>query len=236
MKKFRIQKPRHLWAMVLFVISLVCIAVGGNQHAMNLAQETFLASLIYAHIGASIVLSVGTGLFTGLVIWLFAIYLPERNRRKILRTHMTAYYQNFRRRVIRTLRRPIQDVAPDEEELDNYKKFRAFFGANESKYWLTAISFLRSNQYYIHEILHEMEVFCREAEHVRNNFDIQDPEVHIFLGNIVNVMLQYKSRQIDYDSDDLKPFMRLLWSIFTQWDHLSGQHKEDPIQLMIDKI
>jgi hypothetical protein len=42
-----------------------------------------------------------------------------------------------------------------------------------------------------------------------------------------------KSVTLDYD--ELKPFARLLWSIFTGWDPISG-HEEDIIKKMIEDI
>lgn len=240
MKKFRIQKPRHLWAMVLFVISLVCIAVGGNQHAMDLAKETFLAPLLYAHIGASIVLSAGTGLFTGLVIWLFAIYLPERKKRMILRNNLSYRYRWFRRALLTIFLFGVEpedgERIPSRKALDNYLIFREFFSKDDSRHWWSFINWLDHNEHYMQEIVKELELLSQVATHVWHNCDFHDEDVHHFLGELSTMALEYKRTNPFCDDDYKKRFMMFLFGIFSQWNPREGRHETDRIQSMIDKI
>lgn len=232
----RIKKLRHLWAMVLFVASLLLVAIGVSAPFADAMKETFWGALLYAHIRAPIVFNVGTGLFTGMVIWFFAVYLPERKKRKILRDSMRRCYKTFRHRVLMRLCQPLQDIAPALEELEDYKKFRAFFTQNRCEHWYFIVNYFGENQSYIHEILREMDIFCREAAHVRNNIDIQNPEVHKFLGGIVEVLFQYQNPYMDYSKDNIEPLMKCLFCILAQQSIAEGELDKDPIQTMFDEI
>lgn len=241
MKKFRIQKPRHLWAMILFVISLACIAVGGNQHAMDLVRGTFLESFLYSRKGETTVLGVGASLFAGLVIWFVAVCVPEQKKRKHLRNNLSNHYRQFREELLMIFRLAVQkatDNIPSIEELQDHRKFYNFFKQTTGdgrQYWLVVVGWLCENEYYLREILREMDTFNQEIMYVRDNCGFQDEDVLNYLRHLSMVVSQYKDIQTILD-DDLKPFMRFLWSIFTLWNFHDGQLEEDPIQEIIDRI
>lgn len=234
----RIKKPRHLWVAVLFCVSFLLIAIGGSEPVIGAIKGYLWGASLYAYVGTSVILGVGTGLFTGVVVWLFAVYFPEQNKRKILRNSMDRCYQSFRRQILILLCQMLQGEAPAHEELQDYKKFWAFFSQNDFQYRRAVEEFLRDNPHYIDKILHEIKIFCREAIHVRNNIDIQPPKVHNFLGDMVEGLSQFQFRNLhlDYGGDELEFFVGYLFGIFTQWNNHDGQMDKDPIQTMIDEI
>ena len=131
----------------------------------------------------------------------------------------------------------MQGSAPSVDELLDHKTFRAYFGDEEGgKRWDFIFNWLGKNPYYVHEILYEMDILCREATHVRNNCIVQNPKVHNFFGGMTTMMMQFQGQHLDYDRYDLKPFMRYLFSIFAQWNMFDGELENDPIQSIIDEI
>ena len=223
---------------MLCILSVFFMIAGSDEPVIGMLEGTAWEGWMHKmHIGNSVVFGMATGVFSGLVVWFFAVYIPERAKRKILKTNLSNQYRYFRENVLRIFLFAVHGHANSAEmaDLQDHRKFKKFFGKNNSQHWYTVVNWLPNNEYYFQAILHEMEFLSRESMYVLNNCNIQDKKVHDFLSGLSAMALMHKRADSQHDSD-LKPLMRLLWSIFAQWNFSDGQHEEDPIQKMIDRI
>ena len=79
-----------------------------------------------------------------------------------------------------------------------------------------------------------MEILRDEISFVLNNTDIPKDEPFKFLRNLTVGIYSMKHATLGYD--ELKPFARNLWWMFTGWSAIDGQSKGDIIKKMIDEI
>ena len=226
--------------MLIGVVSLLLMIANSDEPIIDTTEGTLLALLVQkTYIGNSILFELSAGVFSGMIIWVFLVYIPANKKRKILRIHLSERYRSFKINILNQFFFAIRgSVSPEEvESLLDYQKFRDFFDGDNKQYWYDIANKLDDDEYYyLREIQKEMALLSREAEHVRNNCDIQDEKTQVFLRNLSYMALDFKRTNLSCNYDYTKSLMRFLWSIFAQWDHINGQYEEDPIQLMIDKI
>ena len=223
---------------MLCILSVFFMIAGSDEPVIGMLEGTAWEGWMHKmHIGNSVVFGMATGVFSGLVVWFFAIYIPERAKRKILKTNLSNQYRHFRESILKTFLFAARGSygSGDIEYLQDYRNFSKFFGKNDSQHWYAVINGLTDREDYFQDILLQMEFLSREAMYVLNNCDIQDKKIHDFLSGLSALALSYKNTDTKNDSD-LKPLMRFLWSIFALWDIVNGQREEDHIQKMIDKI
>jgi hypothetical protein len=79
-----------------------------------------------------------------------------------------------------------------------------------------------------------MEILRDEITFILNNIDIPKDEPFEFLKRLSVAI--YLVKDITLDDDELKPFARFLWWMFTGWDAIKVDAKGDPIAKMIDLI
>ena len=230
--------------IALCVLSVFFMVAGSDEPVIGMLEGTALESWLHkAHIGNSVVFGLATGVFSGLVIWFFAVYIPEHNKRRILRTNLSSDYNWFRERVLgiflTALRRDEEfkrSECPQIKDLQHHQKFKEFFGENKSSRWYAVARSIGNDADLLQQILQEMELLSREAMHVRNNYNIQDETIHAFLGRLSAMALGFEKTNPYCDYNYRKSLMGFLWGIFSQWSFVDGQHEEDPIQKMIDRI
>ena len=90
------------------------------------------------------------------------------------------------------------------------------------------------NEYYLRELLVRMEIIRDEITFILNNTDIPKDRPFEFLKRLSATIYLVKDVKLDYD--ELKPFARFLWWMFTGWDPITGDAKGDPIAKMIGSI
>lgn len=234
-------KIRHLlMPVVICVISMLVMFVSSDEPIIELLHGTFLEHWFYYK--NSIVFEMAAGVFSGMVIWFLVVYIPDRNKRKILRDNLSRQYHDFKEAILTIFMFAVEGGADMRkvEILMDYRKFQDFFEEEEENgmnRWGIVINWLSNRKDYVREIVMEMELLGREAQHARDNCGIHDQYVDAFLGRLIATPHRYKEIHIGDNYDIMmKPFMRLLWSIFAQWNYVDGQHKEDPIQRMIDRM
>ena len=245
-KNFMAQKLRLWIPVIILLLSVFFMFAGSNEPVPDIFKDTMLESWLYKmHIGNSIVFGLATSMFSGIVVWFLVVYIPEQQRRNILKRSLSTHYRNFKIKTIRILLYGVEDVSEPEYEgvdlprlLCDHREFKKFFKYNDynDERWYEVANFLSDRGDYLKDLLVGMEIFGREVAHVRNILDIHDEDVYRSLGYMENWYLVRQNTNVHCDYDYMKSLMRFLWSVFAQWNHTEGQHKEDPIQRMIDSI
>ncbi len=218
--------------MVICAMSVLMMFVSSDEPIIQSLQGTYLESWFYYE--NSIVFGMATGVFAGIVVWFFVVYIPEQRKRSILKLNMIYSYRRFKENILYIfLIATNEQNSESAEELCDPQKFEDFF---QGEKWYKVHNFLNAREDYFRDLLAEIELLSREALYVRNNYNIPDESVHKFLGNLSNLSHDHENRNPHCDYDHKKTLMRFLWSIFGQWDIVNGPYEEDPIQRMIDKM
>lgn len=250
MNKFISQiHPKLRTALMFFGaggFSVFLMIAGADEPVVGALEGTFVEPWLHQlHIGNSIVFGMGTGIFSGVVVWFVAVYIPEQNKRRILRNNLSNCYRRFRENVLQIFLVAMQQYRDNQklpqpeyvraEDLMDYRKCREFFEQNNSEYWYNVANGI-DDEVIMQRIMQQMELLSQEAEHVRNHCGIQDQKVHNFLGRMSDIALDFKRTNPHCSYDYTKSLMRFLWEVLAQWSFGTGHQEKDPIQTMIDEI
>ena len=225
---------RAIFPGLLGVILAVFMVVGGNE---SILKDAGLMPLLYKlHLDSTIISGLGIGGFASWAVWFFSVYRPEKKRKKIIKDHLTLAYKEFKEKLLHIFLYCVNEVVDMglAGKLHDYREFQKYFN-NER--WMCVFNQLgNDDNNYLSEIHQHMEIFCREAMYVRYKCDIYDARVHNFLVDISNLALEYKQINTNFGYEDRKALLRYFWWMFTQWNIITGQHRNDPIKVMIKRI
>jgi hypothetical protein len=224
--------------LTIGLLSLYGAIAGSEEPILSFLVGTPVESLLYAaHIGNNIVSNLSVGLLVSIFFWYIVVYLPERNRRKIIRNNLAAHYQDFKENTIQILL--WASIGTHEHDLPkkfcNYKEFKEFFSINSNQNWYTALNGIQGNEGYLNDIIVEIELLQNEVSYVLNNVDIGDEKIHSFLKRLSTNVHKLKNSSV-YTADHVKYLGNFLWGILAQWSFIDGQREDDIIEIMISKI
>jgi len=120
-------------------------------------------------------------------------------------------------------------------ELCDYRKFNEYFGESGSASWYDVLNGLQGSELRRNELLLEFEIFAQEVEYLLNSVSLLDEGTHRLLRALRENIYRLKHSESD-TYDHVKELGRFLWSIFAQWNALTGQNGKDVIQNAIDRI
>src|SRR5690606_23743415 len=119
---------------VLAVIAVLGMFSASGEPVIPILKGTWLEGPLIA-LGRSnvIVFSLSIGYLVTVFFWVLVVYMPERQRRRVLRDNLNQRYQEFKEEVIQTLL--WASVGGHDSrtprELTDHKKFKAFFDQDE---------------------------------------------------------------------------------------------------------
>ena len=119
----------------------------------------------------------------------------------------------------------------DQEEFRRYFKVQVNQDQNR---WHTVLDFLSGNNYYVQEILYELQMLNQELMFVRNNFDIQSSKAEQFFRSLSQIIARHNSAEPGYDQVDM--LGSFLWEIFSGWSVGRGYRETNLIEEMIEQI
>lgn len=205
-----------------------------------LTVASVLASFVTVSQGdyLSILHALSVGFFGSSIFYFFVVYIPERSKRKRVRIRLQYQYRTIKLDCIE-LMLMLSNSQPYRcrEKLLDLKEFRKFFNELVEPHkprWYAFASGLEENEYHLRELLYYLRMLNDEIRDAMTTIDIHDEEVIRFMKNCSHVLSRLDMIQPDYD--DIKLLCRNLWSLFTGFDHVTGQRETDIIQDMIDKI
>jgi hypothetical protein len=177
---------------------------------------------------------------TSLIFYFLVVYIPESQRRKRLRRSLEGRYKVFREDCIRIMlgvanRTFSEDPSVEVEALTEPEEFRRYFHERvtpDRERWHELWNNITEDD--LSEIRVQMELLRDEISFVLNNMDIPKDEPFEFLRNLYVGI--YTMMHVTLGYDELTPFARSLWWMFTGWSAIDGQTKGDPIKRMIDTI
>lgn len=220
------RKRFHLPIAILAVLAIVGALSSGKEPVFRMWHKP-----------NALIFSLCVGYLVSFIFWLMVVFLPEHQRRRVLRENLSERYQLFRRDVVGILlNASIGPYSLDEaERLSDYEAFRNFFGANQKEMWYAALNGLQSNEYYLHELLVEIEMLSDEVAYVLNNVNINDSAVFEFFKNLSGHVYRLKNSPT-FTDDQVKYLGSFVWGILAQWSFIDGRLQEDIIQKMISQI
>jgi hypothetical protein len=185
----------------------------------------------------SIAFNLSVGYLVSALFWLLVVFIPERSRKRLLRDNLNRAYQAFKESVLQILLWSSIGTHDSRlpEELCDHRKFKEFFGAEESTRWYAAMNGLQGSELRMHELLLELEIFAEEVAYVLNSVSIEDEKVH----RLFKVLKENIYRLNHWNADTyehVKSLGRFLWGIFARWDFVDGQRETDVVQETIDRL
>lgn len=183
--------------------------------------------------------SLSVGFVGSSIFYFFVVYIPERQKRKRVRTRLEKQYKSIKLDCIHLflIVSNSQDFK-NRELLLNLKEFRCFFNegiSSDMTRWDAVANGLQGYEYGLNELLYFLRLLNEEIRHAMTTVDIHDEEVNAYLKHCSQVLSRMDMVQPDYD--DIKLLCRNLWGLFTGFAFTNGGYKEtDVIQEMINRI
>lgn len=150
------------------------------------------------------------------------------NQQSIFESSFEKHYQMFKENMINIFCVASQTQCSSEntKELTNLQKFRDFFkedtGDGQDR-WHRVLNGL--NDYYLKQILDNMEILRKEVELALCKIDKYTPKQLSMLKELSSSL--YRLRDVTIDYDDTKRLSIFLWSLFTGWDIIYGYISEE---------
>ena len=184
-----------------------------------------------------IIYDLSVGAMITLIFFFLVVWIPDYQRRQRLKKSLEIHYKDFRKDCIQIMLLVADGSYSVDvpETLMEQDKFRDYFHekvATGRERWHELWN--NFNDAHLRELAMYMGLFQDEISFVLNNTDIPKDEPFEFLKQLSIAISSMKGVTLDYD--ELKPFARFLWSLFTGWDFSTGYPKEDVVKKMIDAI
>jgi hypothetical protein len=187
-----------------------------------------------------IIFNISINYIAGVLLWWLVAWLPERRRRKILRTNLQNHYALFREEIAQILLRAAADgsYAVDidlPKKLSEPTAFREYFSVNRNKNWYDALNGLQSNPEVLQDLLLEINLFATEVASVVAKVEFDDSEPLAFFKRLTHHVERLRSASV-YSYDQVKYLGNFVWEIMTLWSIIDGQRKDDIVDTMIGRI
>lgn len=229
---------KHRVGFTLAVLSAVALfgmcATSGEKVIEALhgtAVEPILLALGWTN---SIAFNICLGFLTSAFFWFLVVYLPERQRRRLLRESLLRRYEDFKHNTIQicswaaNLHLTTQEV----DDLTDKSKFKEYF---KGQRWYDVSNGLQDNRDYMDCVLLEMQMLADEVTYILNNVAIQDAEVHGLFKRLTERIHRIKYDP-NYTSDPAKYTCQFLWALHANWSFVTGYLATDPISENIAEI
>jgi len=228
-----------LWAISL--ASIVLALKTSDEPLPQVFKDTWVDRVFQQFsTGNSIIFDVSIGFLVSVIFYLLVVWHPERRRKSIIRRSMEEQYRFFKEGVIRVLlsagahagARYDSDVVSklsDQEEFSSY--FKEPISDTQSR-WDAVLNGL--DEYFLAQLLVELEIFLNEVTFVLNNVEMDDREVFSFFKRLSEAVYRLKNCTPDYE--DTKQLSHFLWELFAGWSFTTGYTDTDIVKVMIERI
>ena len=203
-----------------------------------------LVASIMAGLGTSshvaVIHSLSAGLLSSSIFYFCVVYIPERQKRKRVRTSLQKQYRSIKLDIIDLiLMLSNSQFYPyrHRENLLDQQEFKRFFKCAVSPdmdRWHAVANGLQRNEYHLREVLYYLRMLNEEIRHAMTAIDIDDEGVTGYLTHYSQVLSRMD--MIENDHDDIKLLCRHPWSFYTGFSFVKGYPDTDVIQDMIDRI
>lgn len=222
----------------LAVVAVIVMFVSSGESVVFFLRGTRLESYLVA-LGRpnTIAFNLAVGYLVSALFWLIVVYVPERARRNVLRDNLGRRYRSFKEAALQILLWSSVGTHDSRmpEELYDHRKFKEYFGADQSRNWYAAMNGLQENADRMRELRLELEIFADEVAYVLNNANIQDADVHRFFKALKENIYRLNHSTV-YTYDQVKYLGQFLWGVLACWSFIDGQREDDIIQKTIDRL
>lgn len=191
------------------------------------------------NVWAALLFTASTSILTAYIFYVVVVYLPDRKRKKAIKTSFKYHFSDFKRIAIGMFIGAVEGAYSEEdvEPLFDIKKFKEYFkeqvGEGQTR-WDVVATKIDNDETFRDDLLVEMEILRSEILFVLNNVYIDDENVYSFLKDFSTII--YRNREISYDDREAKALCQMLWQMFSGWSWNKGYSEEDVFQLVLDRI
>jgi hypothetical protein len=236
------QKNQNLIIIALAVVAFIGIFVTGTEPLWQGLRNTFIAPISYTlNFPNTILFNLFIGVLVNILFWWLIVYSPALQQRKIRKAVLNAQYVAFKKAVIEIFLSATgkQPYIEDIEDLLDHKKFKRFIHANNQHPNQTNSHAIQNglelNAKLTNQFVFEFRLLKEEIAYTINNIEIDDENAHDALKRLSRFVL-FIEHADENRSELIKQMLSFCWPIFTRFDFLTGDLKEDWLQSVIDKI
>lgn len=235
-------KPKSLLTILLWMLTIVCfylIFKTSSEPVLSIFVNTPVQNIFYQFTtGNSIIFDLSSGFLVSVIFYLLVVWFPNRQRKIIIKHNIEEQYRFFKEDLIGILLNVCVAGRYDAKSPTNLldqDEFRKYFKENISESqnrWDAVLNGL--DDYWIKEILVELEILLNEVTFVLSNVYIDDPNVFSFFKRLSHSV--YKLKNASLENDELKNLTAFLWQLLAGWSVIDGYRDEDIVKVMIEKI
>jgi hypothetical protein len=229
----------ELSLLALGFLSLIIAVASSGEPTVSWLRGTQLEKLLIClSCQNSIVFNLAIGYFVSTIFWVLVVYLPERQRRRLLKGNLTLRYKWFKETTLQIFSWAGNEGLTSSQlsDLLDYARFRDFYSKNNHEKWNAVLNGLDENEYkYMSELILEIEIFADELSYALNNLSVSDDKTHYIFKQFKEASHRFKN-SVHYSYDQPKYVGNFLWGIFSRWCPIKGQRDHDYIQDAIDRL
>jgi hypothetical protein len=238
----RALKRKSILAIMLWMLTIVCFCLifkTSSDPILSIFVNT-PAQNIFCQFstGNTIIFDLSTGFLVSMIFYLLVVWFPDRQKKNIIKHNIEEQYRFFKEDTINILLNVCVAGSYDAKyptNLLDQDEFRKYFKENVSESqtrWDAVFNGL--DDYWIKEILIELEILLNEVTFVLSNVYIDDPNVFSFFKRLSQSVYKLKNSSLEYD--DLRKLTDFLWQLLAGWSVIDGYRDEDIVKVMIEKI
>lgn len=239
--RFIYRLRKHRFNALLIALTFACVVVmliSSSDPVLPFIKGTALHELLKQfQTGNQIAFDLSVGILAGVFMYYLVVRMPERGKRRRLRTNLIETYKSFKEDSIAVYLGCFMSSYPAElpKTLSEQTEFRRFFKEQHSPgqdRWHAVANGL--DDYRLKTLVVELEILMQEIHFTLSAIDIHDHSAFQFLKRLSQII--YRSKNWTTDYDDVKSMMGFLWSLHTGWSWAEGYAESDPIAEMIAAI
>jgi hypothetical protein len=243
MKPQVIKYHKHLLDSALWLVCIASVAALFLAHEDPFARDALCSHtkicpvIENAKAWNKVFYDLAVGALVSVLFYFLLVRLPEYQKRQRIKKSLATQYNNFREDCIVNMLM-VADGTFEwgfHRELVDQAKFKEYFkqpvGQGQDR-WDAFLNKL--DDYNLHELLMNLEIFRNEISFALNNVDIDDEKSFVFLKRLSNALFSMRDATLGYE--EIKPLSRLLWTVFSGWDVVSGYSERDRISDAIAAI
>ena len=233
----RARKHKSDIALLLFaVIAAAAMLKTSDDPILPQLRESVLGAWLgQLPTGNQVIFDLSVGLTTSIFTYFLFVRLPEERKRRRVLGHLAETFRDTKLNLIRlylSMAGQGSHEANLPEKLLDQSAFREYFGGSGDQRWYAVANGL--NDYWLKVIAAELEILHNELQFALAAVEPRNVAEYSRLKAVAAWTL--RSRNIDLDSDDSKPFLRALWQMHTGFSFMDGYTGRDVIANAIQSL
>jgi hypothetical protein len=226
-----------LW--VFSILSAFLAIKSSSEPILPILSGTWIELLFQQFdTGNSIIFDLSIGFIVSVFFYLLVVWLPDKQRKNLIKRNFEEQYKSFRRDTISVLLTACRSYdyelllrLLDQNEFSKFIQTPIDDNPHNIKWYAIAQGL---NEYHLKDLLVSLEIFMNEVAYVLNNIDINEPEVFAFFKRLSQAVYRLKNSTLS--SDEFKPLENFILGILGGYDIIEGRRDYDIVKKMIDKI